>query len=123
MYAIMDKAKADNFSWVDWMINEREKLGMSQADLANKSGLTRTTISDYEKRQRSNPDIKALVKISVALEHHPLRLPREAGIVPPEINIDEFTEQIIHETQDLNKREKEEVLAYIRMRKNLRRKE
>lgn len=66
MLAIMNNTK-DRFHWVDWMINEREKKGWSQADLARESGLTRTAISDYEKRQRANPQVDALKRISVAL--------------------------------------------------------
>lgn len=110
----------DSFAWVDWMVGEREKLGMTQADLAHEAGLTRTTISDYEKRQRANPDIRALVKISVALKHSPLRLPREAGLIPPENEIDKDIEQILSEVEKLSKRDQEEVLAFIRMKQNLR---
>jgi len=81
MPATMNK---DLFQWVDWMVREREKQDLSQADLARKTGLTRTAISDYEKRQRANPSIKALVKISVALGYPPEHLPRLAGLLPPE---------------------------------------
>lgn len=81
----MDTKKAESFYWVDWMVEERERLGMSQADLAQKTGLTRTTISDYERRERATPDVRALVKISKALGHSPLKLPRLAGLLPPEI--------------------------------------
>ncbi len=121
MYAIMN-TKIDSFSWVDWMVGEREKLGMTQADLAHEAKLTRTTISDYEKRQRPNPDIRALVKISVALKHNPLRLPREAGLIPPEHDIDKDIEQILSEIEKLSKQDQDEVLAFIRMKQNLRKK-
>lgn len=112
----------DLFQWVDWMVKEREKQGLSQADLARKTGLTRTAISDYEKRQRANPSVNALLKISVALGYPPEHLPRIAGILPPAVNIDEEIEQIVHEVDKLNRQDKEEVLAFIRMKQNLRKK-
>jgi len=77
MSAIMN-TPAKPFAWVDWMIQEREKQGMSQADLSRKSRLTRTTISDYEKRIRPNPSVKALGQISEALGYPP-QLPSHAG--------------------------------------------
>lgn len=95
MSVAMDIQEQDQFAWVEWMIAERERLDMSQADLANKTGLTRTTISDYERRERPNPDIRALVKISRALGHHPLWLPRLAGLIPPETELDPDLEDII----------------------------
>jgi transcriptional regulator with XRE-family HTH domain len=81
MLAIMNTDK-DQFAWVEWLIKEREEQGLSQADLARKTGLTRTTISDYERRQRANPDIEALWKISTALGYPDDFLPRLAGLLP-----------------------------------------
>lgn len=119
MSAPMDTVE-DRFAWVDWIIQERENKGMSQADLARAAGLTRTAISDYESRQRPNPDIGSLIKISKALGHNPLRLPRIARVIPPEPDIDEDDQDIIHELTDLTAQEKQEFLAYIRLQKNLR---
>jgi transcriptional regulator with XRE-family HTH domain len=65
MQAMTDKLQ-DKFAWVDWIVRERGKRGWSQADLAARADLTRTAISDYEKRERANPDAAALVKISLA---------------------------------------------------------
>lgn len=66
MLEIMNNIK-DNFAWVDWMIAERKKKGWSQADLSRETGLTRTAISDYEKRERAHPQMDALKRISIAL--------------------------------------------------------
>ena len=121
MYAIMD-TKEDKFAWVEWLKNEREKQDLSQAELARRAKLTRAAISDYENRKRPNPEIHALVNISTALGYPPEYLPRVAGLLPPEMEIDAEIEQILHEVGQLNKQDQQEVLAYIRMKKNLRKK-
>lgn len=53
------------------MIAERKKKGWSQADLSRETGLTRTAISDYEKRERAHPQMDALKRISIALGYPP----------------------------------------------------
>jgi transcriptional regulator with XRE-family HTH domain len=119
MLAIMNTDK-DQFAWVEWLIKEREEQGLSQADLARKTGLTRTTISDYERRQRANPDIEALWKISTALGYPDDFLPRLAGLLPPAEGVDKNAVRIAHESRDLSQQDKEELLAFIHMKKNLR---
>jgi len=116
----MDTKRTDNFAWVDWLRAEREKREWSQSDLARKVGITRQTVNDYESRRRTNPDEKILVRISVVLGYPPEHLPRLAGLLPPAIHIDEDMEQIMHEVEKLTKEDQREVLAYIRMRRNLR---
>lgn len=122
MFATMDTRQVDSFLWVEWMIQEREKRGMSQADLAAQSGLTRTTISDYEMHKRPNPDIRALVRISQALGHNPLWLPRLAGLIPPESDVDEEIADIVSALEDFSTDEKKEILAYINFQRNQRNK-
>lgn len=95
---------SEPFAWVDWMIAERQKNGWSQADLARKSHLTRTTISDYEKRIRPNPDIRALTQISEALGYPGDALPRVAGLLPDEPDYDEWVEKTAHKLSKLSPR-------------------
>lgn len=45
----------------------RESLGMSQAALAEKSGVSRTMISKLETNQKTDCKVKTLIKISDAL--------------------------------------------------------
>ena len=120
MSALMNTVEADNFGWVDAMISEREKTGMSQADLAEAAQLTRTTISDYERRQRAHPDVKALVKISKALGRSPLWLPRKAKLIPSEAEADQAVEDIVYALEGFTESEKREILSYINYRKNQR---
>lgn len=78
MSELMDNQKKDEFEWVDVIIAERKKKNWTQANLAAATGLTRTTISDYEKRERTEPNVKALSLISVALGFPPDYLPKIA---------------------------------------------
>lgn len=66
MLELMNNTEWHEFLWVDVMIAERKKKNWSQADLAHATGLTRTTISDYEKCERTEPSVKALSVISKA---------------------------------------------------------
>jgi transcriptional regulator with XRE-family HTH domain len=103
MSAIMN-ISSEPFAWVDWMIEEREKRGWNQADLARKAKLTRTTISDYEKRIRPNPDIRALTRISEALGYPGDVLPRVAGLLPGEPDYDQWAETTAHKLRKLSPR-------------------
>ncbi len=95
MSVIMNTGK-DKFQWVDWMVRERKKKGWSQADLARAAEVTRTTISDYEKRIRTKPDIEVLWRISVALDYPDDYLPRLAGLLPPKRETDSWAETMVN---------------------------
>ncbi len=104
----------------DWLLAELSKRDWIQADLARASGLTTATISRYATGRI--PDESALKKIAHALKVPPEEAFRAAGILPPKTKPDVEAEQILYETQDLTPQEKEEVLMFIRMKKNLRKK-
>lgn len=101
MSVIMD-TRSEVFAWVDWMVQEREKKGWSQADLARKAQLTRTTISDYEKRIRPHPDVRALTRISEALGYPGDLLPRIARLIPDEPDYDEWAEKTTYKLRKLS---------------------
>ena len=86
--------KPEPFAWVEWMIQEREKQGMSQADLARAAEVSRTTISDYERRIRVKPDIEVLWRVSIALGYPDDYLPRLAGFLPPKKANDPWAEKM-----------------------------
>jgi transcriptional regulator with XRE-family HTH domain len=117
MYAMAYKS-----SFAVWLDNELKERGVSQSELARRANVTRSAVNGVLTGARG-PGPELAKGISKAFDIPPEHVYREAGLLPPGASIDEFTEQIIHETQGMNKRDKEEVLAYIRMRKNLRRKE
>ena len=45
---------------------------------------------------------------------------RKAGLFPPKADLDELREQILLDTADMTPEEQREILAYIRMKKDLR---
>jgi transcriptional regulator with XRE-family HTH domain len=106
MSAIMNTS-SETFAWVDWMVAEREKQGMNQADLARKAGLTRTTISDYEKRIRPNPSVKALGQISEALGYPSNYLPQLAKLIKADPKYDPWVDKTSHKLQQLSPRLRE----------------
>lgn len=76
MLSVMDM----DFS--DWLLQEMNKRGWSQADLARNSGLNRQSVSDYVNRRRTNPDPEALVSIAKGLKISPITIFRIAGLLP-----------------------------------------
>jgi len=99
----MDKS-SEPFAWVDWMVSEREKQGMTQANLARKAGLSRTTISDYEKRIRPKPDLSALMGIASALGYPRDHLVRMVGKIPDGPEYDAWVEKASMKLQKLSPR-------------------
>jgi Predicted transcriptional regulators len=43
----------NDFAWVEWIVEEREKREWNQSTLARKVGITRQTVNDYESRRRT----------------------------------------------------------------------
>lgn len=109
-----------NFS--NWLNTKMREHSWSQSDLARASGLTRQAISYYLSEKSKQPDEFALQRIAHALKLPPEQVYRAAGILPQKPNLDEDMEQILHEVEKLNKEDQLEVLAYIRMKRNLRKK-
>jgi transcriptional regulator with XRE-family HTH domain len=46
----------------------REQRGLTQRDLADRAGLTRETISNYERGERSDPPLSAITALAKALQ-------------------------------------------------------
>lgn len=118
----MDKTTTDAFAWAEWIVREREKHGWTQAELARRANTSRQTINGYESRRRTDPDETILVNISRALGYGALHLPRLAGLIPPDAETDQETEDIKEAIGDFSKNEKRELLAYINFLKNQRKK-
>ncbi|WP_322792910.1 helix-turn-helix transcriptional regulator [Bellilinea sp.] len=77
----------------DWLLNEINKRGWSQAELARRAGIPRQIISNYINRQREKPDSDVLVSISRALNLPPETVFRAAGLLPPVSPDTEYQEQ------------------------------
>jgi transcriptional regulator with XRE-family HTH domain len=107
----------DNWEWAHWIIEKREDRGWSQADLARKARVSRSTVSDYELLQRVHPDERTLTKIAIALGYSPETLLRVAKIIPTELVTDPLIDLITNlATQLSTEDDKNDVAEYIRLR-------
>lgn len=105
-------------SWLEAELKTRE---WTQSDLARISGIHRGIISKII-LGGSQPTPETMEAIARALKLPPEHVFRAAGILPPITEINEETEQIIYESSKLNPQDRAEVIAYIRMKQNLRKK-
>lgn len=112
---------ADTETFGQWLLGEMGERKMSQSDLARAAGVTRAAISDVINGRR-NPGKDLARGIAVAFSLPPEQVFREAGLLPPAPMVDEEIERIIYEAGKLNDQDKVEVLAFIRMKINLRKK-
>ena len=109
----------DTFS--PWILEQLESRDWSQAEHARRSGLSRTAISDVVSGN-ANAGYSLCIAIAKALELPPESVLRKAELLPPNPDIDEEIESILHEVEKLPKSDQEEVLAFFRMKRNLRKK-
>lgn len=92
----------DNFG--SWLVETLEVREITQSDLARMSGLSRGTISNIISGSRGRgPD--SLRAIAKALRLPPEQIYRAAGILPQVPDVDEETEKIVYEAQDLTNQE------------------
>ena len=66
--------------WLNKAINDR---GMTQTELARRSGISRQAINNYLSGRRETPEPEALINIARALRESPDTLYRVAGLLPP----------------------------------------
>lgn len=101
---------------MDLLINERiterrKQLGMSQADLAEKSGIAQPLISMYDKNKRT-PSHQSLKKLAMALEINAEYL--LTGIEREGIISDHKDQELLKILQSFSPDEKESVLDFAR---------
>lgn len=108
-------------SFAEWLLQELEYREWTQADLSRKSGVSTGQITRVVNGQRGLGK-DSLTAIAKALEYPPEKVYRIAGFLPPAIDLNEEIETILHEVSKLPKADQQEVLAYIRMKNNLRKK-
>jgi len=65
---------------------------------------------------------ETLSALAKALEIPQITILRKAGILPPAPEANELVEQIVHETSNMPEQDQQEILAFIRMKNNLREK-
>jgi transcriptional regulator with XRE-family HTH domain len=111
----------DKVDFAGWLELRLEEQGISQAELARRAGVTRAAINSILTGARG-PGVELCKGIARALKLPPEQVYRAAGLLPAAVKIDEDIEQILHEVEKLPKADKEEILAFIRMKNNLRKK-
>lgn len=106
--------------FVNWLKGQMQERNWSQADLARASGVHKQTIHYYLNKSSKAPHAHVLAKIAYALELPVEQVYRVAGFLSRPPDISETIEQILHEMEDMSERDRQEVLAFIRMEKKLR---
>lgn len=110
MLSVMDM----DFS--DWLLQEMNKRGWSQADLARNSGINRQSVSDYVNRRRTNPDPEVLVSIAKGLSISPITVFRKAGLLPADGSEQASFEDWQYLINKLPAEEQEEIRQIIEMK-------
>lgn len=107
-----------NTDFPSWLLQELEKRGWLQAELARRASLSRQAISDYINGKRRNYNSGALVSIAKAFDLPPGVVFRAAGIMPPDLEQDEALERIDYLYDSLknpaNKRRALEFFEYLK---------
>lgn len=109
-----------NTAFSKWLIEQMKERRWSQADLSKESKLTRQAIANYVNGRI--PSDEAIEMLARAFELPKNVVLLAAEIVEPDPELDEELQQIMYEIKKLNDDDRREVLAYIRMKNNLRKK-
>lgn len=107
---IMSK-RMDKTIFSDWLLQQLQDKGWSQAELARASGLTRQAISNYINGVVRKPDEDALASIARGLRLPVQTVYQAAGILPPKPEMDEQTERLLHLYNQMTDDEREEWVA------------
>jgi transcriptional regulator with XRE-family HTH domain len=110
----------ENFS--DWLASEMTRRGISASDLARAAHKAPAVITRVLRGERK-PAPETLEAIAGALRLPTDEVFRAAGLLPAVSEVDAIKRQILFETQSMTREEQREVLAYIRMKKELRQEE
>lgn len=105
----------------NWLQTAMDNMGWGQTDLATRAGVDRQMVYGWLK-QGKKPNEDSLQRIAKAFDVPPEVVYRAAGMKLSPTSIPTDIQQAVHEMEDLNNQDREEVVAYIRMLKNLRKK-
>lgn len=112
--AKIDSAMGVSFgAWLDDLLNER---GLSKADLARLSGLSKQAISDYTNLRRLNPDTNALIAIARGLKMPTVVVYRAAGLLPPATEDELVSEEYTYLWNQLSESDQADVLDFMRFK-------
>lgn len=97
----------------NWLRKKIEKAGITQAELARRSGISPTHITKVLNGERGLGE-QSLLAIAKALHIPPENIYREAGLLPPVPKADEQQEELIYLFNQLPDQEKRSLLRFIR---------
>lgn len=98
----------DRKAFGSWLQKERERRGLTQADLARQSGLSRAVIHKIESGA-SLPGIRTFIAISDVLHLSPTHLFRQAGLLPRVARRQMALEDWDHLLSQLSRKDQEEL--------------
>ena len=100
----------------EWLQKKMQAENMSLRELARAVQKSHTTISDALNGKASEKTWTALAKY---YKEPPEVILRKAGFLPPKTEKDELIDTILHELDQLPPREREDIIEYIRLRREL----
>lgn len=102
----------------EWLQKTLIELDWSQSDLARQSGLSTGQISRLISGSRK-PGRDTCIQIAKGLKLPPENIFRAAGLLPSQPPTDDIIEQILYELGGVPITDKEDILEYIRLRKQI----
>ena len=104
-----------------WLASEMSVRGLNQSELARAVQVNQAAISRLVSG-KAHPSPDTLNALAQAFEMPPITVFRAAGYLPEDPGITDEVEQLLHEIGKLDEDDQEEVLHFIRMKNNLRKK-
>ena len=103
----------DLIDFSDHLLNILNLLNLSQVELAKKARLDKSIISRLINRERK-PTPETLISISKAINYPPEEVFRWAGLLPPEKEKDQLTEEAEFLLSQLTEPQRKQAVKFIR---------
>ena len=116
MLSMVDKLS----SFLNWLQSEMNEKNLTPADIARTGFVTSSAVSLLFSMKTKSVSYDMCRAISTATDVPLEIIYRKAGLLPQKADLDELREQILLDTADMTPDEQREILAYIRMKKDLR---
>jgi transcriptional regulator with XRE-family HTH domain len=100
-------------TFADWLLNEMQRRGLSQSELARKAGLAQATIS-YVLSGERNPGSEFCLGVAKALNIPPEIVFQRAGLFPGEGEETSNLKEASHLFQQLSDRQQRDILVQMR---------
>lgn len=100
-----------------WLKLKMEDRNLGIRELARRTGVSHPTISEV--LNGKPPSLVTAIVLAKLFDETPETILRISGLLPPISNVDEFRELLLKETAGMSIEEQREMLAYISMKKLL----